>query len=136
MKTYLKENKPKIALILVLILFLSNILTLLIPGATELIILYPTNISEPWNWYRLLTYSLYVGGLWTWLHNSLVIVLTGYVVESKLSKGEILILVLLSSIIGGLMFMIFNQNQSLNLPVANPNHDFMRILECSDHNRN
>lgn len=120
MKSYLKEKRPKITLIFILVLFLSNVLILFFPEADEFILLYPTDLNQPWKWYKLITYPLYVGGLWNWLHNALVMVLTGYIIESKLSKGDIITLILLSSILGGLLFMIFNQDQVLNAPIATP----------------
>jgi membrane associated rhomboid family serine protease len=118
--TYIKSNKPKISLILILILFVSNILTLIIPRLSDVILLYPSNLYEPWNWYRFITYPLYVGGLLTWIHNSLVIALTGFIIENKLKKQDLIGLILLSSVIGGLIFIILNYGDSYNTPIATP----------------
>ncbi len=120
MKTYLKTNRPKISLILISILFISNILFSLIPELREMALLYPSNLSEPLNWYRLITYPLYVGGLSTWIQNSLVIILTGFIIENKVKKKDLIGLILLSTIIGGLVCIIFNQGEEYNIPIATP----------------
>jgi membrane associated rhomboid family serine protease len=120
MKDYLVKQRPRISLILILILFVSNIITLIFYDTQKYILLFPSlDILEPWNWYRLITYPLYVGGLITWLHNSLVIVLTGYIIENRLKKQNIIGLILLSSIIGGLIYIILNHDNPL-IPIASP----------------
>ncbi len=120
MKTYIKNKKPKISLILILILFISNILTLFTPNLSDSILLYPSNLSEPLNWYRLITYPLYVGGLTTWFLNSLVFLLTGFIIESKLLKKDMIGLIFLSTVIGGLVYIILNQNDINNIAIASP----------------
>ncbi len=120
MKTYLKNNRPKISLILITVLFFSNILTLFIPKLSEIVLLYPSNLFEPLNWYRLITYPLYVGGLLTWVYNALVILLTGFIIENRLKKPDLIGLITLSSIIGGLIFMIINHGESYDIPIATP----------------
>lgn len=120
MKTYLKNNLPKVSLILISIFFVSNFLTLLIPRFGDIVLLYPSNLSEPLNWYRLITYPLYVGGLLTWIHNALVIILTGFIIEKKVYKQDLIVLIILSTIIGGLIFILFNQGETYNSPIATP----------------
>jgi len=120
MKTYLKSNLPKISLILITIFFISNILTLLTPRFSEIILLYPSNLFEPLNWYRFITYPLYVGGLLSWIHNSLVIFLTVLIIEKKIRKQYLTGLIILSSIMGGLIFIIINQGGAYNKPIAAP----------------
>jgi membrane associated rhomboid family serine protease len=120
MKTYIKSNKPKISLILISVLFISAILTLFIPKLDDVILLYPSNLYEPWNWYRFITYPLHVGGLLAWVHNSLIIVLTGFIIENKLKKQDLIGMILLSSIIGGLVFVIINFGDTYNTPIATP----------------
>ena len=120
MKTYLKSNLPKVSIILILILFVSNFLTMLISRFSDIVLLYPSNLSEPLNWYRLITYPLYVGGLLTWILNSIVIILTGFVIENKIDKQDIFGLIGLSTIIGGLIFIIINQGEAYNTPIATP----------------
>ncbi|MGV8091395.1 MAG: rhomboid family intramembrane serine protease [Mangrovibacterium sp.] len=120
MKTYLKSNRPEISLILIMVLFLSNILTLFIPKLSEIVLLYPSNLFELLNWYRLITYPLYVGGLLTWIYNSLVILFIGFIIENKLKKQDLIGLIILSSIIGGLIFMIINHGKSYDIPIATP----------------
>jgi membrane associated rhomboid family serine protease len=120
MKNYLLENRPRISLILIIVLFVSNILTLVISQLYNIVLLFPSNLSEPWNWYKLITYPLYVGGLKTWFLNSLVIILTGYIIESRVKKADMIGLILISSIIGGLFFILLNQSNEFNAPIATP----------------
>jgi membrane associated rhomboid family serine protease len=120
MKTYLKSNLPKISIFLITIFFISNILTLTVPKLSEIVLLYPSNLHEPLSWYRLITYPLYVGGLLAWIHNSLIIVLTGFIIENKLKTKNLISLILFSSIIGGLIFIIVNQGDTYNTPIASP----------------
>lgn len=120
MITYLKSNKPKISLTLILLLFISNIITLLIPKISDAILLYPSNLYELLNWYRLITYPLHVGGLLAWIHNSIVIVLTGFIIENKLKKQGLIGLILLSTVIGGLIFIIINYDNLYNARIAGP----------------
>lgn len=120
MKTYLKSNQPKISLILITIFFVSNILTFLIPSIRDIFLLYPSNLPEPLNWYRLITYPLYVGGSLTWFHNSMIIILTGFIIENKVKKQDLIGLIILSSVIGGLIYIILNQGEVYNRPIATP----------------
>jgi membrane associated rhomboid family serine protease len=120
MKTYLKNNLPKISISLVIITFVTNILTLTVPKFGEFVLLYSSNLSEPLNWYRLFTYPLYVGGLLNWVHNSLVIILTGFILENKITRKYLIGLMLISSFVGGLTFIILNQNDGYDLPIAAP----------------
>jgi membrane associated rhomboid family serine protease len=91
MKDYLIKQRPRISLILILILFASNTITLIFDETQKYIVLFPSlELIEPWNWYRLITYPLYIGGLITWFHNSLIIVLSGYIIENRL-KNRILL---------------------------------------------
>jgi len=120
MKDYLIKQRPKISLILILILFASNTITLIFDETQKNILLFPNlELIEPWNWYRLITYPLYIGGLITWFHNSLIIVLSGYIIENRLKKQDIIGLILLSSIIGGLIYVLFNRDNPL-VPMASP----------------
>jgi membrane associated rhomboid family serine protease len=117
---YLIKKSPKISLILILILFVTNLLTLLIVPFGNFVMLYPSNLNEPLNWYRLLTYPCYVGGLLTWLINSLVVFLTGYIIENRIKRLYIIILIALSSFIGGLVFILINKDDPNNIPIASP----------------
>ena len=120
MKDYLIKQRPGISLILISIFFASNIITLIFDVTQKYILLFPNlELIEPWNWYRLITYPLYIGGLITWFHNTLVIVLTGYIIENRLNKQNIIGLILLSSIIGGLIYVLFNRDNLL-VPIASP----------------
>jgi|GEM_PF-1899772 len=120
MKDYLLTKRPRITIYLILILFVSNIITLIFSQIGALVMLYPSNLGEPCNWYRLVTYPLYVGGLLTWFLNSLALVYYGYIIENRLKRADLVGLILISSIVGGLFFMIFNQNSEFNSPIASP----------------
>jgi len=120
MKDYLLTKRPRITIYLVLILFASNIITLISSQIGAFVMLYPSNLGEPWNWYKLITYPLYVGGLITWFLNSLAMLCYGYIIENRIKRRDLIGLILVSSIIGGLLFMIFSQNNELNVPIASP----------------
>ena len=120
MKEYFKSHRPKVSLILISVFFITNIVTLVLPEISGFIMLKPSNLREPWNWYRFFTYPLYVGGLLTWFHVSLVIILTGLVIENRIGVQNTLGLIVLSSFIGGLMFVIMNQGDLTNRAIAAP----------------
>jgi len=101
MKDYLLTKRPRITIYLILILFVSNIITLISSQIGALVMLYPSNLGEPWNWYRLITYPLYVGGLVTWFLNSLVMLCYGYIIENRIKRTDLIGLILISGIIGG-----------------------------------
>ncbi|MFP4556796.1 MAG: rhomboid family intramembrane serine protease [Bacteroidales bacterium] len=120
MTTSQKPKRLMISLVLVTLLFVSTILTLIFPRLGEILLLYPSNLHEPLNWYRLLTYPLFGGGLLNWIYNSLAIVLTGYIIENKIKRQNLIGLIILSSIIGGLVFIIINYGDTQNSPIASP----------------
>ncbi|RIJ46265.1 rhomboid family intramembrane serine protease [Maribellus luteus] len=120
MKAYIKSNWPKLSVVLVGLFFITGILSLTIPAFGKMVLLYSSNLAEPLNWYRLLTYPLYGGGLLNWAHNALVMVLTGFILENRISKKEILAIIVLSAITGGLLFIFLNQNAGYDLTVASP----------------
>jgi len=120
MKEYFKSNKPKISLILISVFFITNIITLISPEISSFLMLKPSNLREPWNWYRFFSYPLYIGGLLTWFHVSLVIFLTGLIIENRIGKQNTLGLIVLSSFIGGLIFIIINQDDLTNRAIATP----------------
>ena len=120
MKEYLKAHNPKIALWLIGVLFISNLLTLFIRSFGQAVILYPSNLNEPLNWYRFVSYPLYVGGLLSWLYNSIVLYLTGLIIEIRLTKKPIIMIILSSVIIGGLVAILINQGDPINRPIASP----------------
>jgi len=120
MLQYFKANKPKVSLSLIAVFFISLILTSIFDNLNSVLVLYPSNLAEPWNWYRLLTYPLCVGSIVNWLHTSIVFILTGFIIEKRLQKKDIILYIFLSSIIGGLVFIIVNQNQPYNIGLASP----------------
>ncbi len=120
MKDYLLTKRPRITIYLILILFVSNIITLISSRIGAFVMLYPSNLGEPWDWYKLVTYPLYVGGLATWFLNSLAMLCYGYITENRIKKKDLVGLILISSIVGGMFFMIFNQTNEFNVPIASP----------------
>jgi membrane associated rhomboid family serine protease len=114
------KYKSSITLILIIILIISGIISSLFPSISKYMCLYPSNLNEPRNWYRLITYSFYLEPINTWFVHSFSILLFAYFIEIKLKKVEMLALIMLSSIIGGLFFMIFNQNIFFAFPIGSP----------------
>jgi hypothetical protein len=50
----------------------------------------------------------------------LVLVLTGFIIENRIKKRDLIGLILLSSFIGGLLFIIINQGDINNRAIATP----------------
>ncbi len=120
MKEYLKTHNPRVTLILIGLLFISNILVLFIPSLRQAVLLYPSNLNEPMNWYRFITYPLYVGGLLSWFHNAVVLYFTGLIFEVRLTKRPTILIIFISVLIGGLVAIILNQGDPINRPIASP----------------
>jgi len=120
MREYFKNSLPRISLILIAIFFVFNIFTIVFQGLGDTLFLYPSNLKEPLNWYRFITYPLYVGGLTKWFLSSLAFLLLGYLIEHRVRRSDLIGLIILSSLIGGLVFTIINQNDSHNIPIASP----------------
>ena len=115
-----ENNLPKISMALVGTFLISSILTLAIPKFGDCVLLYPSNLREPLSWYRLLTYPFYVGGLIPWFHNALVILLTGYIIEKRISRKDLIGLIILSCLIGGFLYILLNQGDIYDTPMASP----------------
>ena len=120
MREYFKKNLPRLSLVLIVVFFIFNILTQVFQEFSNLLFLYPTNLHEPLNWYRFISYPLYVGGLLKWLLSSLAFLLLGYLIEHRIKRSYLIGLIILSSIVGGLVYTIINQNDSYNIPIASP----------------
>ena len=118
MKKYVKNNLPRISIILVSILIVSYILTLIFSGIKELVVLYPSNLIEPLNWYRFLTYSLYSGIIQDLIHNCIGIIITGFILENKIKKNDLIILILMSILVGGLSYAIVSNYDNNNIAIA------------------
>lgn len=120
MKDYLLNKRPRVSIVLVFILLISSILTTIFSQFYDILLLFPSNLNEPWNWYRLFTYPLYCNGLKTWLLNSIPIIAAGYIIESRVKRNEIIGVILISNVMGGLFYIILSQNDELNTPLASP----------------
>jgi membrane associated rhomboid family serine protease len=117
---YLTASRPKFTLWLIAIVLIINIISMLISSINELLILYPSNLNQPLNWYRLITYPFAGVGLLNWLINSIVLILTGFIIESRFKKIDLIAIIIIASIIGGLSYIIFNQNDMYNRGIAGP----------------
>lgn len=131
MKDYLKNNKPKFSLLLVCVFFISNILTTLNQDLYQLVLLFPQDIKNISTWYKLLTYPFYTGGLLKWFYSGIIIILSGYIIELRLSKVKLVALIALSSIIGGLIFSTINISDPLNIPIASPVMIIWGLSSCA-----
>lgn len=130
-KNYLKNNRPIIALSIVYVFFLTNILTLLSDEIYNAVVLFPQDIKNILTWYKLVTYPFYTNGLVRWLHNGLVIVIAGYIVEQRLSRKKVIVFFALTSIIGGLIYSIINVDDPLNRPIASPVMISWGLFSCA-----
>lgn len=130
-KNYLINNRPGISLLLVKIFFMSTLLTFLIEELHQTILLYPQDIKNIWTWYKLLTYPFYVNGLLNWLYDGIAIIIAGYIIEHRVSKRKVIALIVLSSIIGGLIYSIINVNDPLNSPIGSPTMIAWGLLSCA-----
>jgi membrane associated rhomboid family serine protease len=117
---YLAASKPKMTLWLITIIFLTSTITFIIYPLNEFLLLHPSNLTQPWYWYKLVTYPFVGTGYLNWLTNSLALVVTGYIIENRIKRNDLFIIILLSSVIGGLGFIIINQNDIYDRAIASP----------------
>lgn len=87
---------------------------------SEYLILYPSNLSQPLQWYRFLTYPLESVGLFGWLRIALIILPAGYIIEKRTHKKNLISIISISALLGGLLFTFINHNNELNQPIASP----------------
>ena len=120
MNNYLKENFPKATFILVLLLFIANQTTHAFPALGKYLLLFPSDLKDPLNWYRLLTYALFVFGIKNWLYISIPVILIGFIIEHRVKPYFVPGLIVLSAIVGGLMFAISSQGDPDNIPLGSP----------------
>ncbi len=131
-RAYINNNTPFVSLLIVGLLFISNGLTLLFEGLSDEFLLFPQDIKQVGKWYKLLTYPFYVGGLAQWLHSAIVILMSGYVLERRLTKEKVIGLMALSSITGGLIFSLIKVNTlALNVPIASPTMITWGVSSCA-----
>lgn len=109
---------PIYSILLILILFLSTILTVYWDKFYDLVLLRPTDLNIPKNWYRFLTYPLYISEIWTWFLTSISLFVFGGIIEKRLSTKYIIALILFSSFLGGLIYVIANQSDMNPLPMG------------------
>lgn len=120
MKDFLIEKRPRLCLLIIGVFFIFNILTIFIPIVGNTVILYPANLSQPLTWYRFITYPLFVGGLTNWVYASLVIVLTGYLIENRGNRIVVFSILFLSTIVGGVVYALLSKYKGEDVPFASP----------------
>ena len=119
MKEYLREHRPDFAVLMVIVFLLFTILTLMFPLLGKVVLLEPSNLYDPLSWYKLLTYPLYGTGLVTWINHSIILVLIGFIIEKKVKRLDLIGLVIMSTIVGGFLYIVFNQDGP-NVGIASP----------------
>lgn len=85
---------------------------------SEYLILYPGNLSQPLQWYRFLTYPFESVGLFGWIRIALIILPAGYIIEKRTHKKNLVSIISISALLGGLLFTLINHNDELNRPIA------------------
>jgi hypothetical protein len=110
---YIIKKRPNISILFIFTLFLSSFLIGIIYrfyniNIIEYIILSPNNLFEPINWYRFITHIFYLDN--NFLRVIIIIILSGYIIENRTKKINILIIFIISTLFGGLTFCITNNN--------------------------
>ncbi len=85
---------------------------------SEYLILYPKNLFQPMHWYRFLTYPLESVGLFGWIRIALIILPAGYIIEKRTHKKNLVSIIVISALLGGLIFTFINYSNELNRPIA------------------
>ncbi len=107
MKEYFNANLPVTTIKFIGILLVSVIFQLS-GNWSQYFMLYPHNLVEPANYYRLLTSHLYISGLFSWLSISLFLFLSGTIIEKYLSEKETIRLILISAIAFSFIYLGLN----------------------------
>lgn len=120
MKQYLIASRPKMTIWFTLIILFTSILFLFIQPLNQIAILNPSDLREPLHWYKLITYPFASAGLLNWIINALALILMGYIIENRFPRKDVLTIMILSSVLGGLIFILFNQNDVYDRGIASP----------------
>jgi membrane associated rhomboid family serine protease len=120
----IKWEKPNLTIKLLLLLLISTILIqtggmFIEIEIARFFMLYTSNLYEPLNWYRFLTYP-FAGSLFSWIGVTSVILPAGYIIEKRTCKRNLVLIILISTILGGLLFTLVNRNDGLNRSIASP----------------
>ncbi|OJJ17056.1 hypothetical protein BKI52_30540 [marine bacterium AO1-C] len=108
MKSDFFKQRPKVIITLIIILFAGTIITAFFPSLGRQLVLDSASISAPQKWYQFITYPLVTNGLINWLVSAITLYLFGQVAESYLSRRDLIIILLASTILGGVSFAVFN----------------------------
>jgi membrane associated rhomboid family serine protease len=111
---------PTYSITLIIILFVATLITSFWNEYYNIVLLRPLDLNEYSNWYRYLSYPLYVSGLNEWFWSSLSIFVCGGILESRSFKKHIIYITLLSTLIGGVIYTMLNQNQQYEIPMGSP----------------
>jgi membrane associated rhomboid family serine protease len=108
MKKLFFGNKPVVSAALAGLFLITHLVGTLFPGVSDALVIYPTNLTQPANWYRFVTYALAAaGGLGYWLYNALLLVFLGNIIEHRMQRKHLTMLILLSVFAAGLCYPIF-----------------------------
>jgi len=109
-----KIDFSKVSLLVVIVIFALNITSKFISGLDDFFLLYPSNLEEPLNWYRFLTYS-FGGGIDTLLEYSALIIMASLIMENKIKSKELIFLSVISVVIGGVIYAVISKD---NIPIT------------------
>ncbi|MBF9255569.1 hypothetical protein I2I11_19880 [Pontibacter sp. 172403-2] len=117
------KEKPTFTIKFLIILLVSTIIIRTIEMIFEkeigaYLILFPSNLSQPLHWYRFFTYPLESVGLFGWFRIALIILPAGYIIEKRTNNNILVTIILISALLGGLLFTIINYGNELNRPIA------------------
>ena len=117
------KEKPTFTIKFLIMLLVSTILIRTIgmlfeKEISEYLILFPSSLSQPLHWYRFLTYPLDSVGLFGWLRIALIILPAGYIMEKRTHHNTLVIIIVISALVGGLLFTLINYGNELNRPIA------------------
>ena len=116
---YLKNRKPKTALMIAL-LFFVGCMVFLFGGIEMYFVLAPETLFSPLEYYRLIIYSFAIIEIQLWLWHFLVVVICAYIIENYINSRFSTIMTLLGAIIGGLLFLVVSQVTKNQLPAVGP----------------
>jgi membrane associated rhomboid family serine protease len=117
--TYLKTKRPTGLIYLVLFFLITTILGFVYHDFFYAnIILFPSDLKNINSWYKFFTYPLYTDGLVYWLYYSVIIVFAGYILRNKLTDKSQWMIILFSTLLGGLTYSLMAQNKNFDQPLA------------------
>jgi membrane associated rhomboid family serine protease len=80
--------------------------TLLVMRLADRLMLTPVQLTAPWNWYRLLTYTLAYGSLRHWLVVAGLVLVSGWLAERWLDRRRMWTVAAVAAVVGGLVYAL------------------------------